>query len=92
MKRAIRRHHRRRLIKLRKKRLWFFDEKENITDKWNYVANTPTVCSCPMCGNPRKWFGKIKRQERISYINMIEQCMENDIYTQLRINNTPSVE
>ena len=25
---------------------------------------TTTDCSCPMCGNPRKWFGEVTRQER----------------------------
>ncbi|MFA5208236.1 MAG: hypothetical protein WC428_06365 [Candidatus Paceibacterota bacterium] len=34
-------------------------EKEN-----GRVVNTPTPCSCWMCGNPRKYFYKITIQER----------------------------
>jgi len=26
--------------------------------------HTATLCSCPMCGNPRKWFGQRTIQER----------------------------
>jgi len=28
------------------------------------VATTPQPCSCPMCGNPRRHFGKPTMQER----------------------------
>lgn len=27
---------------------------------------TTTDCSCPMCGNPRKWMGELTRQERMA--------------------------
>lgn len=27
------------------------------------VAQTRKPCSCPMCGNPRKWFGQRTLQE-----------------------------
>ena len=29
------------------------------------VTTTSTLCSCWMCGNPRKWFGEETRQEQI---------------------------
>lgn len=32
--------------------------------KATYYADNLAVCSCPMCGNPRKWFGHITNQER----------------------------
>jgi hypothetical protein len=25
-----------------------------------------TPCSCPMCGNPRKWVGEVTRQEMLA--------------------------
>ena len=28
------------------------------------TAETPALCSCPMCGNPRKWFKQQTIQER----------------------------
>ena len=28
------------------------------------MANHLAGCSCPMCGNPRKWFGAVTIQER----------------------------
>lgn len=87
MKRALRRHQRDRLFKSRKKRLWFYEKLTN--NDLYYVINTPTPCSCAMCGNPRKYFRKIKKQEYLSYVNFIEQCSENDIYTTDRLNNIP---
>ena len=27
-------------------------------------ANHLAACSCPMCGNPRRYFGELTRQER----------------------------
>lgn len=28
------------------------------------IADNPTVCSGPCCGNPRRWFGELTIQER----------------------------
>lgn len=30
-------------------------------------------CSCYMCGNPRKWFNELTRQEKLSDIDYKEQ-------------------
>ena len=35
-------------------------------------------CSCPMCGNPRKHFNRITRQEKIAELNYKEQVDEID--------------
>jgi hypothetical protein len=60
--RAIRRHHRERIIHKRYDRVqrgyWY-------VKKPGYLANNNTVCSCWMCGNPRKYFGELTRQEKI---------------------------
>jgi len=64
--RAIRRHHRRRIILKRYERVrrgnWY-------VKRPGYLAKNNTLCSCWMCGNLRKYFGKITRQEKraISY-------------------------
>ena len=51
--RAYRRHH---MKRLKKKRIaWWGDVR-------NY--HTPTMCSCFMCGNPRKHFNQLTIQER----------------------------
>ena len=93
MRRALRRHHYKRLFKSRKNKLWWwFDEPYLNSDKFRHIITTPTPCSCSMCGNPRKYFGKIKKQEYLSLINMKEQCEEYGIYTTLRINNIPYIE
>lgn len=53
-KRATRIHHRERLKKNRKK-YWG----GNLSDKHNgMVIDTPKICSCWMCGNARKIYGK----------------------------------
>ncbi len=56
LKRALRRHHRSRLLKKRSgywgRMNWDYDEPFVAVSPM--VVNTPTPCSCPMCGNPRK--------------------------------------
>lgn len=53
-KRGIRIHHHERLKKNRKN-YWG----GNLSDKHNgMVADTPKICSCWMCGNARKIWGK----------------------------------
>lgn len=61
MKRAIRRHH---YYRLKKKRKYHCGVKQSDEDSAFYV-NTPTPCSCPLCGNPRKYYGEKTRQEVI---------------------------
>jgi len=59
--RAIRFHHRNRIILKRYERvrrgLWY-------VKGLGYFAKNNTVCSCWMCGNPRKYFGEVTVQER----------------------------
>jgi len=58
--RAIRRAHAERLKRARRK--WWgreLDDKEN-----SRVIDTPTPCSCWMCGNPRRYFSERTIQER----------------------------
>jgi len=61
--REVRRHHRRRIIHKRYERVqighWH-------VKRPGYLAKNNTVCSCWMCGNPRKYFGEVTRQEKIS--------------------------
>ena len=62
---AIRRHHRERIISKRLKRVregrWFVKSP-------GYLEKNNTVCSCWMCGNPRKYFGEVTRQEKMAKI------------------------
>ena len=53
-------YHRRRLIKKRR----FHWGHQLSKDKIGFAVNTPTPCSCYMCGNPRKYFGELTIQER----------------------------
>ncbi|MDX5935681.1 hypothetical protein [Acidithiobacillus thiooxidans] len=60
--RAIRRHHR---YRLQRNRRYYWD-KDGLTDnpRWfGKVIDTPTPCSCWMCGNPRRYFGEKTLQE-----------------------------
>ena len=65
MKRALRRHHRQRMIR----RVYhhpFIPQEWSPEYRWAYVANrykNRKVCSCWMCGNPRRHFGRITTQE-----------------------------
>ena len=63
-KRAMRRHHRERLLNKRK-------------DYWSFgylSLNTPCQCSCWMCGNPRRRHKQITKAEHIADIDFAEQC------------------
>lgn len=68
---AIRRHYRERIISKRLKRVregrWF-------VKSLGYLGKNNTVCPCWMCGNPRKYFGEVTRQEKMAEIReTIEQ-------------------
>jgi len=52
-KRSERRHHTERLKKNRRIHWGRKLSKKELGE----VVNTPTPCSCPMCGNPRRHFG-----------------------------------
>lgn len=69
-KRGERRHHRQRMI-ARMGRIirhnWWHPEGEDLeatiaelAPRW---ADNRKRCSCPMCGNPRRWYGTPTRQE-----------------------------
>lgn len=55
-KRALRRHQKAR-VKAKARRIYPHDRAAKSAD---YLA----VCSCWMCGNPRKWYGEPTMQER----------------------------
>ncbi len=68
--RAIRLHH---IERLKHNRKNYYGHhrvygKEGITHmsakELNRVVFTPALCSCPKCGNPRKFFGELTIQER----------------------------
>ena len=71
MHRAQRRHHYRRLKQ--KRRHYYSGYGRHRNDVQGRLANTATLCSCWMCGNPRKHFGKKTRQEALATLNFIEQ-------------------
>jgi hypothetical protein len=58
--RSERRHH---IERLKKNRKIHWGRKLNKAEL-GLVVNTPTPCSCPACGNPRRHFGKKTIQER----------------------------
>jgi hypothetical protein len=59
-KRSVRRRRRNEIIQKRYERVkqghWHVKSP-------GHLAKNNTVCSCWMCGNPRKFFGKVTRQE-----------------------------
>lgn len=69
-RRALRRSHRDR-IRARTRRIvltWSGcsrpESREAYLAKVPYLAENRQACSCPVCGNPRRWFGEPTRQER----------------------------
>ncbi|WP_425263099.1 hypothetical protein [Vibrio owensii] len=61
--RAIRRHHYSRLRNKRLKQKYWGQDMELKKRHLGICVNTPTICSCHMCGNPRKKFGWVTLQE-----------------------------
>lgn len=64
--RAIRRHHRERL---KRKRRYFWGHSRDLWEEPRYLGmavSTPKVCTCWMCGNPRRWHDELTMQERRS--------------------------
>ena len=87
MKRALRRHHRMRLITKRlKHQIHTYKDKETLDFISGSLGNGSNNCSCWMCGNPRKYFKHITRQERDALRLYIEGCEEAEIRTTLRLN------
>ena len=68
MKRAVRRHH---VKRLRRKRKGYWSgillHRECSASRWRgMITTTPKLCSCYMCGNPRKYFNERTMQEKKS--------------------------
>jgi hypothetical protein len=69
-KRAIRRHHIKRLKNKRKNygtvAIWgIWDTSEELEQRLSFATRTPCPCSCYMCGNPRKhWKEEPIREKR----------------------------
>lgn len=81
-RRAVRRHHRDRLLKNRRKKInWVTDETYT-----GIVINTPCPCSCGMCGNPRK-LHSITDQEALAELKLVEGAEEAGVYISERRNN-----
>lgn len=67
-KRALRRFHQER-IKRKRKKHFISNTPEGISfsqRRLHSFLETPTTCSCWMCGNPRKYFNEKTKQELIS--------------------------
>ncbi len=61
-KKSERRHHIERLKKKREKYLCIGGKTDK--RKIGMIVDTPCICSCTMCGNPRKHFGEKTIQEK----------------------------
>ena len=72
--RALRRHHLRRLRNRRKHYRWVrIHENGLLTGReLGIVTRTPKICSCTICGNPRRHFGDVTLQERKAACRSLE--------------------
>ena len=79
MKRAIRRHHRERLMK---KRLTYWAASDGFEvripdpERAIRLVTTPCACSCPMCSNPRRHTGEVTRQEQLADLRFADELVE----------------
>ena len=71
MDRALRRHHRQR-VKNNRKKYWTVFPHEESPKRLGIVTTTPCICSCWMCGNPRKYYKNSKAGMKTSEIRKME--------------------
>ncbi|HIA6146387.1 TPA: hypothetical protein ACWQUJ_003920 [Escherichia coli] len=71
MDRALRRHHRQR-VKNNRKKYWTVFPHEESPKRLGIITTTPCICSCWMCGNPRKYYKNSKAGMKISEIRKME--------------------
>ncbi|WZX10896.1 hypothetical protein [Escherichia phage HK6] len=71
MDRALRRHHRQR-VKNNRKKYWAVFPHEESPKRLGIITTTPCICSCWMCGNPRKYYKNSKAGMKISEIRKME--------------------
>jgi len=78
-KRASRRHHKKRMKQKAKRKVrkshWFYDD-DQAEEYANKNAEHLANCSCWLCGNPRKHYNKLTRQEIIAEDAEREQLEE----------------
>lgn len=61
--RALRRHH---AARVKNNRRFYWGHGRDLAEspaQWGKVSATPALCSCWMCGNPRKYYGDRTIQE-----------------------------
>lgn len=76
-KRSLRRHHNERLKEVRKaysRFNWWENQKRRV----GMLLHTPTPCSCPMCGNDRKYLGKTLKELSLEEITKKTEIEETD--------------
>ncbi len=79
LKRALRRHHYRRL-KRKRERFWYGTYSAPMGPRHLGMAiATPKVCSCWMCGNPRRYFREKTLQERKADLALRGREYESDV-------------
>lgn len=78
-KRALRRHHRGRMIRhaLRVLVPLSDDDRASHRERALYLHKHLKKCSCWMCGNPRKYGGGPTRQERILLAAALAEAQSN---------------
>lgn len=70
--RAVRRHH---MVRLKRKRKSYYMAKGS-RNQVGKVFHSPAICSCTMCGNPRKHFNRITLSELKSDISYHQDLRE----------------
>lgn len=71
--RAVRRHH---FYRIKNKRKHYWGAYRCLTAKeLGMLVHTSAICSCTMCGNPRKYFKLRTMAENLHILSMKEQLI-----------------
>jgi hypothetical protein len=78
--RAVRRHHVARL-KNSRKHYFVVNWWDDIAKRLGVISQYPKKCSCPMCGNPRKWLNErtiAEMRDDFRVVDGMNELMDND--------------
>lgn len=65
----------------RRKKIWlkFLGSDSERINQWTWLKTTSKPCSCPACGNPRKHFNSVTRQESLADLKLKEALRDLDV-------------
>lgn len=78
-------HQKQRIRNRRKKDIVYTMAKDSSCERLGKHVKTPTMCSCFMCGNPRKYYGNSKAALTVQELRALKNSEGVLDYSQMRV-------